>query len=143
MRRTVRGVDDDVRPFPHRGERFPFGGDRIGDRVARHRVRSPVLRVAIEECFVAGIQEEHRGLDARHGQPEHSALQVVEMEPPPGVDDHRQPGGWTILECDVVDDVLDERRRQVLHHLETEVLEVVGRQRFPRPGHAGDDDEVG
>ena len=142
----LAGVDDDVGPCADLGERLALGADAVEERLALLAQRMAAARLL--EAADAASRRRPRG--TARGSPcraRSSAVelagQLVEELASAHVADDREAPDAAAGQLGEVDELADERRRQVVDAEVAEVLEGVDRLGAARAGHARDDHERG
>ena len=135
-------VDHQVGGVTDRGEQSALELDRLHEAIGIGGERVPPPRsrvVAADELGRVAVEVEHG--DAMVGGTQRS--HVVEHLGVIAPGDEGQPVDTAAGLRRQLDDLLDERRREVVDDVPTEVLEHVRRSRPPSPRHAGDQDDIG
>ena len=109
----------------------------------RHRVRTAGLDESCSQRFVVRVEKENRGPDTAPEKPLHCLVEIVGRHTAAGVDDAGHPGMVTFDDPHSIDDVDDERRRQIVDHEIAEVFEHVGGLGPSGTRHAGNDHNSG
>ncbi|GBE48481.1 hypothetical protein BMS3Bbin12_01659 [bacterium BMS3Bbin12] len=139
------GVDLQVRALGDRREQTALQRDRLGERdpVTGERVFAPRLAEALEERFVAGVDEEDLTVRSAVLELFHDLREVFQgLRLVAGVDPHR---GLFDVQAALRAELLGERPqhadRQVVDAIVVQVLERVQHDALPGARQAADDDE--
>ena len=102
------------------------------------------LRVAFQQHFVAGVQKQHLAADAAAAQLADERRNGLDLVGPVArIEPHGGPRIDLIRAADRVgDEGLEQRRRNVVHAVEIDVLEQVQGHALAGAGQAANDDEA-
>ena len=135
VRRERRRVEHDVGVVLQHLEQLTFARDAVLDALRRReRVRTSLLFVAADERLVRRLEEQDVDVGPLLAQPDERVTELLEelleeLTAARPDDDRRAVDTGRAAE---VGDLLDDRRRQVVHHEVAHVLEGLRRLGHPR-----------
>ena len=124
-------------------QQLPLGRDAVGDPAgALQRVRPPLAVEPAHQRVLGSLEVDHARGRAARAEVADRRLQVGAERAAAHVDHRGHPDDRAVGPGREVDHGRQQAGRQVVDHEPAQVLERLGRGGPPRPGHAGDDDDV-
>ncbi len=140
------GVDHQIGRTLHRGELPAFGRDPVYEGavcgVGLQRMTSTDLLEAPDEHSIAGLEEQHTGLDGSRGQLVDDLPEITGEQTAAHIHDDGESLERWIGANREIDHRDDQLRRKIVGDEPPEVFECGGRGTHPGSGQSGDDDHL-